>query len=193
MDFVGAARSVLHVARHPENPSHSVMMHTKANCSEKGKAIAFRIDNSGFHWLGQTEVSEEQLGQQLSVASERPQDELDAATSFLEAELRAGPVLSTDLFESAREALISDATLKRARQKLIKEKRLKFTRKGMPGKRGGGRVFWELQDGVSREPENQMSHKIVNSSSSMCEEIEPIEDLLAHVDGALVVRECEAD
>jgi RecA-family ATPase len=177
VDFVGAARSVLYVAKHPQNPKSCVVIHTKASATEKGRSLEYRIDNQGFHLLGACDVKQEDLeGFHSQGEREKSQEELDTAVAFIESELKNGPIPTKDLEEGASAMMISKATLKRARTQL--KGRISIKREGEKGKKGGGQVLLELLPEIKLpESQKQMSQELVNDQ---------INYPLAHEQGSLL-------
>jgi hypothetical protein len=103
-DFVNAVRSVLYA--HKTNDGTSVMEHVKTNYAVYGKALAFYIDEDGYHWVG--EYDENML--KTSGATK-----LLAAKSFLSEILRDGPVASKEVVKQAKADGMTMTTINRAK------------------------------------------------------------------------------
>ncbi len=102
-DFVNAVRSVLYA--HKTNDGTSVIEHVKTNYGVHGAALAFSIDEGGFHWEG--EFSESQLS---SGNSKR-----DRAKTFLQVVLSNGPVRALEVVRIAKEEGFNKTTIDRAK------------------------------------------------------------------------------
>ena len=125
--IMGAARSALFCAKHPEQDGVHVMLHAK--CSEEAKAqgVAYRLNRHEFQdassvrldFDGVTDVDEHAVmegpGRKPDDAEKGAQDE---AAEFLLHYLSDGPALKRDVLAAARAEEISERTLKRAREAL---------------------------------------------------------------------------
>ena len=60
-DFYNASRSVLLIGRDPHDPHRSIMVHEKCNYAAKGPAQAFSIEGGEFTWLGEVEITADEL------------------------------------------------------------------------------------------------------------------------------------
>lgn len=60
-DITAAARSVLLAGRSPDDESIRAVVPVKASLAHEGKAVAFCIDEKGFNWLGESELTAEQI------------------------------------------------------------------------------------------------------------------------------------
>ncbi|MBO0912425.1 MAG: AAA family ATPase, partial [Acidobacteria bacterium] len=122
IDFTAAARSELIVG---ENESQMAMANMKNNLTKKGPTLGYRIadiDDEGrpvetgiFTWTGECELKPEDLVE--PEASPEEKSTLQEAVEFLRQTLREGPRLAKALFAEAREAGLSEITLRRARRK----------------------------------------------------------------------------
>lgn len=62
VDIPGAMRSVLHVARNPENKDELVAVHVKSSNAPKGQSIGYKIvSRGGVQWTGFTDIDEDAL------------------------------------------------------------------------------------------------------------------------------------
>ena len=118
--IVGAARSALVVGQDPEDESRLVLAVTKSNLAPLAPSIAYRIVDHGgagmIAWEGVTSLTAAQLLAAPTSSEERTA--LDEAKAVLRDILGAGPVPSKDVQRQAREAGVSDATLRRAKDAL---------------------------------------------------------------------------
>lgn len=118
--IVGAARSALVVGRDPDDETRLVLAVTKANLAPVPPSLAYRIvdhDGAGaIAWEGASSLTAAQL---LSVpTSSEDRSALDEAKAVLRDLLGAGAVPAKDVQRQARDAGISDATLRRAKDGL---------------------------------------------------------------------------
>lgn len=61
IDFFALARSVLLVARVPDQPNIRAVAQIKNNLAQEGDTVAFRLDSDGFDWIGEYDVSVSEL------------------------------------------------------------------------------------------------------------------------------------
>ena len=98
----------------------------------------YSLEEGRFEWTGASELTAEQiLGSPLSGQGG---SKLDEAISFLETELADGDKRATEMIDSAEAVGISKRTLERAKKELDVGAR----REGLPGSRGGGRLWWSF-------------------------------------------------
>jgi|SRR5215212_8743388 RecA-family ATPase len=114
--IIGAARSALAVAQHPNDDELRVLVPQKSNLSKKAQSLSYTIvtaENGAarVEWKGTVDLNaDELLNANLG--------ELGRAKAWLADKLKNGPVLATEIEKQAREANISESTLKRAKAKL---------------------------------------------------------------------------
>lgn len=116
--IVGAARSALLVARHPEDDSRRVLARVKNNLAEPVPSLAFELTGTAegsvrVEWKGETHHAADALLAAPTDPEER--SALEEAMDFLREVLADGPIWSVEVKKGAREAEISEATLKRAK------------------------------------------------------------------------------
>lgn len=138
--IVGAARSALLVARHPEDDSRRVLARVKNNLAEPVPSLAFELTGTAegsvrVEWRGETHHAADALLSAPTDPEER--SALEEATDFLREELGDGPVWNVEVKKGARGAGFSEATLKRA----------KTTLGVRSTKEGDGSWFWSLPGG----------------------------------------------
>jgi hypothetical protein len=145
--FIGAARSGLMVGRDPDDPERRVLASVKCNLAKQPESLAFRVEAadgaSRIVWEGSTPLTADDL---VSVSSDSEQHGAVAeAEAFLRAVLRDGPRLVKDVKRLAREADISERTLRRAKDNL---KVIAYQERGTkhPG------WTWKLPDGQVSTP-----------------------------------------
>ncbi len=140
IDFTAACRSVLLAGCDSENPQNRALVHIKSNLAMAGPAIGYELRGGGFYWTGDSDLTATRI-----LAAEDTGDgksARDEAADFLRDELRDGPVEAAQVWRDAREAGLSEITVKRAKAILGVITR----RQGETGKRGGGKFTWELPD-----------------------------------------------
>jgi|GEM_PF-6974796 len=119
--IIGAARFGLLFARDPEDETTCVIAPTKSNLSRMAPSLSYRLDSTAgdvarVTWLGESSMSAGQLlaGQE----DEQERGALDEARDFLRDLLREGPHPAKIVKASARDAGITEQTLRRARESL---------------------------------------------------------------------------
>jgi hypothetical protein len=143
IEIIGAARSALLVARHPDDERRRVLAPLKSNLAPPAPSLAFILTaaNNGavrVEWKGQSPLDAAAL---LSApADHEERSTLSEAQDFLREVLAAGPVPAAEVQAEAKDAGISTRTLDRARRAIGVESK----REGEPGKRGGGTWRWSL-------------------------------------------------
>jgi hypothetical protein len=119
IDVIGAARSAILVARHPDDADIGVLAHLKHNLSVKGDSWGYRLvtDESTaiprFEWTGKVSLTADQLSNPDSGPSA-----LDAAIDFLKQELSDGPKNAADVQKKAEKRVIASRTIDRAKKEL---------------------------------------------------------------------------
>jgi AAA domain len=139
IDFTAAARSVLLVGRDPDDENKRAIVQTKNNLAPHGPSIGYKLEGDSFFWTGESDLT---AGRILSVASnDDERSALSEAVDFLRSALSNGEREVDEVKAEARRAGVSEATLRRARERL----NLKAIRRGTPGTRNDSR-------GVCRRP-----------------------------------------
>jgi hypothetical protein len=119
--IIGAARAGLVVAVDPEDPERRILAHNKQNLSKPAASLVFKVETAPngvarIDWRGQSELS---AGQILRPpADEEDKSALMEAKEFLQDELKDGPMAAKQVNKNARDAGISERTLKRAKHAL---------------------------------------------------------------------------
>jgi hypothetical protein len=119
--IVGAARSALLVAKHPEDENLRVLARVKGNLAPPAASLAFKLIEATngavrVEWKGETSYSAAAL--LAAPADPEERSALDEAVQFLRETLRERPVWSVEVKKEARKAEISEATLRRAKTAL---------------------------------------------------------------------------
>ena len=130
IDFYAVARSVLLVGRVEGEPNIRAMVQIKTNLAEFGHATAFRLSEEGFRWLGDYEITaDEVLGGYAPKINklEQAKDLLRELSKELE------KVESNSIYDMAKEQNISKRTLENAKREM-----------GIRAKRENGSWYWPL-------------------------------------------------
>ena len=141
--IVGAARSGLLIAKHPEDDGRRVLASIKSNLAPPAPSLVFTLGGTeggavGVDWKGETPLDAAAL---LSAPTDHEErSALSEAQEFLREVLSDGPEAAAEVRQEADSAGIAKRTLDRARQSLgvISE------REGDSGKRGAGKWVWRL-------------------------------------------------
>lgn len=138
--FTAAARAVWAVSRDEadENKSRRFLIPLKTNLSIEPTCLAFRIIDSQV-------VFEEQpvdINPEEALSNDKSEDKsvLTQATSWLKEALEDGPIAATDIYKMAEDNHITDATLRRAKEKLG----VKSNKEGLSKDK---KWFWSLPGG----------------------------------------------
>lgn len=115
VDFRNAARSVLQVIK---GDDLNYLTLEKSNYGATGKTLTFNIVDKLVQWSGTSDLSADDILKERQQNNTESKSEISEAINFIEEELKDGPIKSSDLQASAKQCGISEATLRRARQKL---------------------------------------------------------------------------
>ena len=129
IDFQAAARSVLLVGRIKDEPETRILCQVKNSLAPEAKSVAFKLsENGGFTWLGEYEVTADDLLSGTSKGAKKK-----AAIEFLENLLADERKAQAEIVQLAEEEGISEKTLRNAKETLkIKSKKI------------GSQWYWEL-------------------------------------------------
>ena len=137
IDFFAVARSVLLVGRIEGEPNTRAVVQIKNNLAAFGHPKAFMLSETGFHWLGDYEITaDEVLGGIAPKANKLEQ----AKQMLRELAETTNMVQSNEVFEMADEQGISKRTLENAKKEL-----------GIRAKKINNSWYWELDAMVMRE------------------------------------------
>jgi hypothetical protein len=122
IDVAAVARSVIMVAKMPNDEEISVICHAKSNLSTPGKPYAFGFDgNGGIVWLGEVEITlDELLSGKLDKNRHQAKapSQADNAKLFITAALNKGITAAAEIKTLAESAGIAKNTLERAKTAL---------------------------------------------------------------------------
>ncbi|MDX6693212.1 MAG: hypothetical protein QOF02_815 [Blastocatellia bacterium] len=139
IDFTAAARSVLLVGRDPDEEQRRAVVQTKNNLAPHGEAIGYKLEDSQFFWTGVSDLTAERI---LAAASdEGERSTITEAEDFLRTALSSGGRDSKAIKDEAKQAGISEATLRRAKTRL----KVQAKKVGLPGSHFQKWV-WELSN-----------------------------------------------
>lgn len=114
IDFYAIARSVLLVAKVPQNPNIRAVAQIKSNLATEGETMAFQLDENGFTWIGEYDISADEL-----LAGYSNSDKRKTAEDFLKKVLANGQMVSaSSIFAQARTIGVSKRTLENVKQEL---------------------------------------------------------------------------
>lgn len=120
VDIVGAARSVLMVARtDKERPNERILVQVKSNLSPTGSAIVFSLSENGIEWIEETsKTADEVLGNAFSSMG-RPDEQIQKAKDVLSRLLsNHEPKPQSLIMEQFKTMGISESTVKKAKAQL---------------------------------------------------------------------------
>lgn len=114
IDFFAIARSVLLVGRVPDDPSIRAVAHIKNNLGPEGDTVAFRLSENSFDWIGNYDISADELLSGISSGDKKLKAE-NLLKSLLE-ENRTYP--ANEIFVKGKQQGISKRTLENVKQEL---------------------------------------------------------------------------
>jgi len=141
--FTAAARSVWAITKDKDDPTRRLMLPVKNNLGADVMGLAYRIQatsDPGDVPVVAWEPNPVELSADDALSQDSDRTERDDAADFLREVLAAGSVKAKEVFKQAREAGISERTLRRAQRALG----VKPTRAGYGG---GGSWVWGLPAG----------------------------------------------
>jgi hypothetical protein len=142
LDFAAAARSVMVVAKHPDDPEQRVMAMIKCNLTAHPEPMAFGFTHDGhFTWKGIVDVDVSRL--MAPAVRDEDRNEREEAKDFLKALLADGPVPATQVQQESRRLNISNRTLMRAKADLGIVSLRSGTRVEGQGKGRGKSATWD--------------------------------------------------
>ena len=115
IDIPAAARSVLLVGKLESQPDIRVVSQMKNNLAPMGKSLAFKLVNGAVEWLGEVDMTAEELanGGTACDFSKTPE-----ATGVILSLLADGAVSSKEIYARGKELGISERTMNKAKKKL---------------------------------------------------------------------------
>ena len=132
IDFFAVARSVLLVGRIEGQENTRAVVQIKNNLAAFGHSKAFELTEEGFHWLGDYEITADEL---LGGVTPKANKKERAKQLIYELAETNNVVKSEDIVNLAEEKGISKRTLENAKKEL-----------GIKGKRIGESWYWKLDE-----------------------------------------------
>ena len=132
IDFFAVARSVLLVGRIEGQKNTRAVVQIKNNLAAFGHSKAFELTEEGFHWLGDYEITADEL---LGGITPKANKKERAKQLIYELAETNSVVKSEDIVNLAEEKGISKRTLENAKKEL-----------GIKGKRIGESWYWKLDE-----------------------------------------------
>lgn len=127
IDVIGAARSAVLVAVHPEEPNVKVVAHLKHNLAPRGDSWMYRLVSASdeeiplVQWAGKTALTVDDLG-----GPPTSQSAIDEGIEFLRNQLKDGPRPAKEVQGAAELAGHSPRTIDRAKKTIgVKAKKVK--------------------------------------------------------------------
>lgn len=138
VDIVGAARSVLLVARtDKDRPDERILAQVKSNLAPTGNAILFTVDEGGIEWREETARTADEVLGNVFAAAGRPDEQMQRAKETLSAILTDGiPKPQSEVMEKLKAVGVGESTAKKAKALL-----------GVQSVKQGMRWFWTLPGG----------------------------------------------
>jgi hypothetical protein len=137
IDIPAAARSVLVVAKNPQNPEEKIFVHAKSSLAKTGPALTFEInDDFGITVTGQTDADANEV---LNPSVKRESPMLDYAKALIIKMIGEGKCGVSEIMEEASKNGISDRTIRAAKAELgVAVKRIGYGKKSV--------TWWELKE-----------------------------------------------
>ena len=130
IDFFAIARSVLLVARVPEQPNIRAIAQIKNNLAPEGDTVGFSLSNDSFEWIGKYDISTDELLNGISLTSKKEKAE-DLVKKLL-SEHESYP--SKEIYEKGSQLGISQRTLENVKQSL-----------GITAVKEGSTWYWKMK------------------------------------------------
>ena len=144
VDIVGAARSVLLVARTDrDHPDERIMAQVKCNVGPTGNAIVFSVGGGAVHWIEETaKTADEVLGNVFANLG-RPDAQMRQAKEVISLLLSDGPKPQREIMERLKAVGVGESTAKKAKQPM-----------DVRSVKQGTMWFWALSDGDGTPSQN---------------------------------------
>ncbi|WP_028829044.1 AAA family ATPase [Proteocatella sphenisci] len=113
IDFQATARSVLIVGRLRDKPSIRIIGHDKSSLAQEGKPMAFEIDEEGFKWIGEYDISMEDI-----LSGTGTESKMKLAEDLLKDMLKDGEKSQIEILEKSNLIGVSKRVLDEAKKSL---------------------------------------------------------------------------
>lgn len=131
IDIVASARSVLLLGRDHKNKYIRAVVPIKSSLAPEGKAVAFELNrDTGFKWLGESELTEKDLLSSYKTKDTTKPTKLEEAKKYILDLIEDGDILVKEAEEILKDEGFSNSTIRRAREQLTEELKLKSYAKG---------------------------------------------------------------
>ena len=178
IDFRAAVRSVLLIGRVKSDPTIRVICHDKSSLTPEGKSMAFSLDpERGFEWIGEYEITAEDLLSGKSVDTYSKQEQ--AKELILNALLGSPEISAEELDALAMDAGIGERTLRIAKSEL-RDSGILYAKR-----RGKSWFYGILNEGVPEQEAKPppFNPKVIDWSDPMQRMIAIMEKLGFHLVG----------
>jgi len=132
IDIVASVRSMLLVGRDKAYENIRAMAHLKSSLAPEGCPIAFQLDDDGFRWIGEYDISIDDLLN--GTRSEREPTKEAQAASLIAEMLRDGEMPCNDIYSRLAEYGIGRRTVENAKQAA-----------GVRAYKNGASWYWALE------------------------------------------------
>lgn len=130
IDFFAIARSVLLVARVPDNSKLRALAQIKNNLEQEGKTVAFKLEERQFNWIGEYDISADELLSGFSAGKKSSK-----AEKYLKELLEENETYpANEIFKKGKSMGVSKRTLENIKQEL-----------GIKSIRVGSGWHWKLE------------------------------------------------
>lgn len=130
IDIIASARSVLLLGRDPKNKYIRAVLPIKSSLAPEKKAVAFELNpDTGFKWLGESELTEKDLLTTPKGESRKP-SKLEEAKKYILDLIEDGDILVKEVEEKLEYKGVSPTTTRRAKEALTKDLKLESYAKG---------------------------------------------------------------
>lgn len=137
IDFAAAARSVLLVGADLDDPARRAMVQIKNNLAPQGPSIGYTLEEGCFYWTGISDLTAARI--LAATMNEEVRGNITEAMDFLKMSLSKGARDNKEVKDEAKQAGISEATLRRAKQQL----KIRAIKVGAPNSEAQ-QWMWEL-------------------------------------------------
>ena len=114
VDFAAAARSILTLGKVKDEQDVRVIIHTKSSLTSAGSSLAFSLnEDTGFTWLGEYEIEEDDL-----LSGGKGTSKLNQAIELINCLLNDNPISTNVIMQEAKNKGIGKTTMNAAKEQL---------------------------------------------------------------------------